>query len=126
MKVLQIVEQAFRTLTEEQDDTILWLTQSMRAAGAELSVLLAGHAAAYAVQQTPQPPLHLGDWQQRQPANLARELDELVAKGVPVHVLQEELAERGLSGLPLRPGIQLLDRDQLPHLYEQADRIWQW
>ena len=45
MKILQVVEQAFRTLAEEQDDTILWLTQSMRGAGADLEVLIAGNGA---------------------------------------------------------------------------------
>lgn len=126
MKALQIVEQGFRTLTEEQDDTILWLAQSMRGAGADIAVLLAGHAAAYAVQQAPQPRLTLGDWQQREPANVGSDLDRLIAAGVAVHVLRDDLDERGLSALPLRTGVQPLRREQLAELYESVDQVWQW
>jgi sulfur relay (sulfurtransferase) DsrF/TusC family protein len=128
MKVLQIVEQAFRTLTEEQDDTILWLTQCMHVHGEDthLSVLLAGHAVTYAVQQKPQPALTLGDWQQREPADIRRDLDGLLSKGIPVHVLHEDLAARGLARLTLHEGVEVLYRDQLPELYEKVDRIWQW
>lgn len=126
MKVLQVVEQAFRTLVEEQDDTILWLTRSMLGAGADLSVLLAGHAAYYAVQQSRQPRLTLGDWQQTEPAEVTRDLTALVDQGVPVYVVREELTERGLAGLPLRDGIEVIDREALPGIYDAADQIWQW
>lgn len=126
MKVLQVVEQAFRTLTEEQDDTILWLTRSMRSAGAELSVLLAGHAASYALLTQRQPALQLGDWQQREPAEPARDIAGLLEQDVAVFVLREDLAERGLAELPVQTGVRVIGRKQLPQLYEQADQIWQW
>ncbi len=42
MKVLQIVETAYRATTEEQDDTVIWISHAMRGASAELGVLLAG------------------------------------------------------------------------------------
>lgn len=126
MKVLQVVEQAFRTLVEEQDDTILWLTQSMHGAGADLRVLLAGHCAYYAVQKRRQPGLSLGSWQQSEPADLIRDLDSMLQKGIPLYVIKEELEERGLTGLPVHPGISVIPRSDLIDLYEQVDQIWQW
>ncbi len=126
MKVLQVVEQGFRTLVEEQDDTILWLTRSMLGAGAQLSVLLSGHAACYAVQQRRQPKLTLGDWQQSQPAEVSRDLDALTTEGVPVYVVRDDLAERGLTNLAVRDGIEVIDRSALPGIYDAADQVWQW
>lgn len=126
MKVLQVVEQAFRTTVEEQDDAILWLTRSMRGAGADLSVLLSGHAAYYAVQQHRQPGLTVGGWQQSEPAELLRDISDLVEKGVPVYVVREDLDERGLTGLPVSTGVEVIGRDGLVQLYEQADQVWQW
>jgi sulfur relay (sulfurtransferase) DsrF/TusC family protein len=126
MKTLQVVEQAFRTLVEEQDDTILWLTQCMLGAGGDMELLLNGNCAYYAVSQQRQPALKLGKWQQTEPADLTRDLDNLHAKGVPVYVLKEDLAERGLADTPVHAGVQVIDRSQLVALYERVDQIWQW
>ena len=126
MKVLQVVEHAFRTIVEEQDDAILWLTQSMVGAGASLEVLLTGHSAYYAVQQNRQPTLALGDWRQTQPAEVPKDLSRLVEKGVPVYVVREDLEERGLSHLPVQAGVEVINRDALPVLYGQVDQVWQW
>lgn len=126
MKILQVVEQAFRTLVEEQDDTILWLSQSMLGAGAEMEVLLAGNCACYAVAKQRQPALQLGSWQQTEPAELQRDVANILAKGAPVYVIKEDLAERGLAALPLHDGVTVIERRQLPEIYERADQIWQW
>lgn len=126
MKILQIVEQAFRTIVEEQDDTILWITQSMLGAGADIEVLLAGNCSYYAVLQQRQPALTVGQWQQTEPAELTRDLGNLFVKGVPVYVLREELSERGLSDLPVHSGVKVISRDQLVDLYERVDQVWQW
>src|SRR5690625_2434153 len=101
MTVLQVVEQGFRTVVEEQDDAILWLIRSMQSAGAELKVLLTGHAATYAVLTRRQPALELGKWRQSEPAELTRDLRGLLDGGAPVHVVAEELAERGLAELQI-------------------------
>lgn len=126
MKVLQVIDQAFRTTTEEQDDTILWLTQSMRGAGGHLTVLLGGHGVYYGLQDRPQPALKVGDWQQTQPANLPRDLSNLVESGVPVYAISEDLEERGLSPTDLSHGVQAVSRQGLVNLYESVDQIWQW
>lgn len=126
MKVLQVVESAFRTTVEEQDDTILWLTRSMQGAGADLSVLLSGHGAHYAVQQQRQPPLSVGGWQQREPAELTRDISGLVAKGAQVFVVREDLELRGLADLPVCNGVEVIGRENLPGLYNQVDQIWHW
>src|SRR5690606_6725284 len=44
----QVSDQAFSTTTEEQVDAILWLTRSMRGAGADRMPLLSGNAVHYA------------------------------------------------------------------------------
>jgi hypothetical protein len=90
MKALQVIDQAFRTTTEEQDDTILWLTQSMRGAGGHLTVLLSGHGVYYATQQQTQPILKVAGWAQTQPANLPRDLSNLLESGVPIYAVTEE------------------------------------
>lgn len=126
MKVLQVIDQAYRTTTEEQDDTILWLTQSMRGAGGDLMVLLSGHGVHYAVLRERQPVLGLASWRQSQPAELPRDIANLVESGVPVYAVQDDLDERGLGGLALRNGVRAIARRALPDLYEEADQVWQW
>ena len=126
MKILQVVEQAFRTLAEEQDDTILWLTQSMRGAGADVEVLLAGNCASYAVLKKRQPALAIGTWQQTEPADLPNDIDNLLDKGVPIYVIREDLAERGLADVTVHARIQVVARQDLPALYERVDQVWQW
>lgn len=126
MKVLQVIDQAFRTTTEEQDDTIIWLTRSMVGAGADLALLLSGQASYYAVQQRRQPALALGDWQQTQPAEITADIAGLAARNIAIYAVREDLAERGLDGLPVLPGIELVERAGVAALYDGVDQVWHW
>lgn len=126
MKILNIVESAFRTLVEEQDDTILWLNQAIKKAGADISIVLAGNASLYAFIKKTSPALAIGNWKQKSPANLTDDLKRILDSGVSVYVYSDDVAQRGLKLNSLIPGVKLLSRHQALHLYNQADQIWQW
>lgn len=126
MKVLQVIEQAFRATGEEQDDTILWLTRSMRGVGADLQVLLSGNAAYYAIQKNPAPALQFGDWQQTHPADIGNDIRELLASGVGISVVADDLKARGLDTQHCIDGVQEINRNQLASLYDSVDQVWQW
>jgi hypothetical protein len=126
MKALNIVESAYRATLEEQDDTIVWLTHAMKAAGADLGVLLRGNAVNYAVHEQDAAGLAFGGWRQTQPPHLADDIAALPPKGVAVYVLAEDLAERGLGAGDLVPGLERVTRDRLPGLFAMHDQVWHW
>jgi len=80
MKVLNIIESAYRATTEEQDDTIVWLSHTLKAAGADLGVLLRGNAVNYAVRGQDAAGLAFGAWRQTQPPRLANDIAALPTK----------------------------------------------
>ena len=126
MKALNIVESAYRATIEEQDDTIVWLTHAMKAAGADLGLLLRGNAVNYAVRGQDAAGLAFGSWRQTQPPRIADDIASLTAKGVAVYVLAEDLTERGLEAGDLVPGLERITRDGLPALFAAHDQIWHW
>jgi sulfur transfer complex TusBCD TusB component (DsrH family) len=126
MKVLQIVECAYRATIEEQDDTIVWLAHAMKGAGAELSVLLRGNAVNYAVRGQDAAGIAIGAWRQTEPPRLGEDVAALVAKGVDVYLLKEDAETRGLAHAELVPGIRRVTRAGLPALMDAHDGVWQW
>ncbi|MGQ0531106.1 MAG: hypothetical protein ACT4OF_00255 [Caulobacteraceae bacterium] len=126
MKVLQIVSCAYRATIEEQDDTILWLTQAMRSAGAELDVLLTGNAVNYALSGQDASGLVIGDWRQTQPPRIDADIVCMVEKGVRVLALAEDLQERGLSRQPMAPGVEMVTRGDAVSMFGAYDQIWRW
>jgi intracellular sulfur oxidation DsrE/DsrF family protein len=126
MKALSIVESAYRATIEEQDDTIVWLNHAMKAAGADLAVLLRGNAVNYAVRGQNAAGLAFGAWRQTQPPRIADDLASLAGKGVTVYVLAEDLAEHGIEPSDLVPGLERVTRDGLPALFAAHDQIWHW
>lgn len=125
-KLLQVVEQAFRTLVEEQDDTILWLSQSVQKAGADMKLLLVGNCAYYAVLSQRQPPLSIAGWNQKEPSDIRLDLDRLHESGACIYVPRSDLADRGLIGIPIHPAVNVISNDEVVALYEEADLVWQW
>jgi sulfur relay (sulfurtransferase) DsrF/TusC family protein len=126
MKVLQIVADAYRATTEEQDDTILWLTRAMAGAGGSFSVLLRGNAVNYAVPGQDASGLAFGDWRQTAPPRLADDLGALIAKDIDVYAVKEDLEERGVADLHLVAGVRRIPRARLPELMDAHDQVWHW
>jgi len=126
MKALSIVESAYRATIEEQDDTIVWLNHAMKAAGADLAVLLRGNAVNYAVRGQNAAGLAFGAWRQTQPPRIADDIASLAGKGVTVYVVAEDLVERGLDVGDLVPGRERVARDGLPGLFAAHDQVWHW
>jgi sulfur transfer complex TusBCD TusB component (DsrH family) len=126
MKVLQVIECAYRATIEEQDDTIIWITHAMKGAGGDLNVLLRANAVNYAVKGQDASGLSFGDWQQTEPPLIADQVASLVGKGVEVYVLDEDIADRGLGNAELVEGIKRVARAEVPALMDAHDQIWNW
>jgi len=126
MRALHVVESAYRATLEEQDDTIVWLTQAMRGAGAAVDVLLRGNAVNYAVRGQDAHGLEFGDWKQTEPPRLEHDLARLIAKGASVYALGEDLEQRGLDSAALLEGVRPLPLPMLPGLLAGYERVWHW
>ena len=126
MRVLQIIEPAYRATLEEQDDTVLWFTRAIRAAGAPADVLLCGTAVNYTVRGQDAEGFQVGGWTQQHPPAIEHELTKLIESGARVAVLAEDLAERGIAAEAMLPGVEVLSRRSLGGLCAQYQRIWKW
>jgi len=126
-KTLNIVESAYRAVIEEQDDTILWLLAAMRGAGAEHTVVLRGNAVNYAVAGQGAPGLTIGGWTQTQAPRMDNDVIDLIKKHkIPVFVIEEDLAARGIERGELIPGVELLSSKMLPRHMAEYELVSQW
>lgn len=126
-KTLNIVESAYRAVMEEQDDTILWLLAAMQGAGAEHTVVLRGNAVNYAVAGQGAPGLTIGGWKQTQAPRMDNDVIDLIEKRkIPVFVIEEDLAERGIERGELVPGVQPLSSKMLPKHMAEYEIVSHW
>ena len=126
MRVLNIVEAAYRATLEEQDDTIVWLTHAMKGANANVDVLLRGNAVSYAIRAQDASGLTVGDEAQIQPPQLANDIAKLLDKGAKVYRVDEALRERGIESGALIGGLSFIPRGQIAKLFADYDQIWHW
>ena len=125
MKILNIVETAYRATLEEQDDTILWLTGALKNSGAEVDVMLRGNAVNYSVAQEC-PTLVIGKVTINHPARPPQDLSKLLERGVEVYVLADNLKERGIDTKSCIPGVKIIAGADLAAVVDGYEQVWHW
>jgi hypothetical protein len=125
-KVLQIVDTAYRCTLEEQDEPAIWITRAMQGAGGEFGMLLRGSAVNYGTRGQDASGLVVGGKAQTQPPDLDHEVAKLMVKGIPVYVVEEDVAERGIEPGDLLPGVRAVARRGVAQLFDSYDEVWHW
>ncbi len=125
-KYLTIVETAYRATLEEQDDPVLWLSQALRGAGADVDVLLRGNAVNYGVRGQNAAGLSFGKKVQTQPPRLDRDVESLIQKGASVYYVEGDATARGIAPGELIGGLKAVKTGQLPAVLEGYDQVWHW
>ncbi|GBF79139.1 hypothetical protein [Aphanothece sacrum] len=126
MKVLQIIQSAYRCIVEEQDDPVIWFAQVLKSGDGDVDILLKGNAVNYAVNGQGGDGIILGTWQQTCPAKVDQDLHQALNSGLKVYAIAEDITLRGIPETKLISGIQKLSRKELPNLFEEYDQVWSW
>ncbi len=126
MRVLNIIEAAYRGTLEEQDDTIVWICHAMKGASADIDVLLSGNAVNYAVKAQDASGLSFGGQDQTQPPQIASDLAKLKGKGAKLYVVEDACSERGIELSELIEGLDFVPHSKLAKLFADYDQVWHW
>lgn len=123
---LCIVETAYRATQEEQDDAAMWFTHALRKAGSPVGVVLRGHAVSYVVRGQDATGIEIGSMRIERPPRPDEDLAAMVKEGIPVYVVREDLAARGIPAGKLAGPFEIIAADKLPDLFSRYDQIWHW
>lgn len=122
---LSIIDSAYRATIEEQDDTAVWFTHAVKNGGGDVSILLRGDAVNYAVTGQDARGLRFGARAVKGP-DMVRDVSAVVARKIPLYVVADDLAERGIPAARVIPGVELIPRGAVAALIEKHDRVISW
>ncbi|WP_107668701.1 DsrE family protein [Cyanothece sp. BG0011] len=126
MKVLQVIQSAYRCTIEEQDDPVVWFIQVLETIGGDVDIVLRANAVNYAVKGQVVEGLSFGEWKQSFPAKLDDDLQQCLDKGIKVYAISEDISKRGIPEGKLLAGIEKISFKELPKLFENYDQVWHW
>lgn len=124
-KILQVIGTAYRATLEEQDDPVLWLAASLKGNGLSTDLLLRADAVNYLVRSQDASGLEFGDRKQTQPPRLAAEVERLIASGVGVYFVEEDLAARGISREEIVDAHPVAF-EKVVDLFTRYEGVWSW
>ena len=123
MSALVIVERAHRGAVEQRYAHVLWLMEALHQQ-VPTAVLLRGHAAGYAVDAPPPPPLRLGAGEVEHLPDYRGTMDRLRGHGVRLLVSISSLDVLGLSGRPLIEGVEPVNDASMVALCGEYTHVW--
>ena len=89
-------------------------------------MLLRGDGVSYAQRGQDAGGLRFGTREVRVPPELDRDLEAMLARGIPIFVVNEDAAARGIPEAALLPGLKRTGRDGGGRLFAEYDRALHW
>ena len=120
---LAIVEKGFRGAIEEQYGNIVWLSECMKAMGAEHNLLLCGSALTTCIVQQTQQTVKIGDITIKTISDFKTSVEDLLKRGATIWVLSKDIASLA-DGHQLIKGIHIAD--SMADLCLEHDDVWFW
>ncbi len=125
-KILTLIDSAYRCTVEEQDEPAVWITEVMKGAGGDFTLLLQGNAVGYLVRGQDGSGLSFGGVKLTHPVSVDRDLTQIMGKGVEVYFVQDDAAERGLESSDFIAGAKPVNRAGVAKLFASHDLVWHW
>ena len=126
MKILSVVDTAYRATLEEQDDTSIWFNHACKNNGAPIDILLTGNAVNYGIKDQDPKPLLFGGAGVHYPNKFHEDLENFAATGARVFYIGEDADQRGIDGDNLTGCLEKISRSDLADLVDTYDQIWHW